>query len=596
MIIALLVAGGALLVSLLDPMGLETNSERLSDDVAEYVADPLYGGRGRGEAPRGQGRITVITLGEETRQLLGKLWKGFPPSYDNEMALLNDVAYGSLAPKGPSAIFMDFTFLSTGRDAGQFEHFRNAIDALTKASPGDKSGPLGWSNIGACANDEVIKIACIVAAGGTPVILGGQRSIPLDPMIDDGLAGLYRVAVISNLLVGEREYPLLDPPSTMSKPGHEANSPAALLYVADRIQKAIVNCDKAGAKTEYDRLACSAKNLVHPATAQVVPSQDYSAQTHQASKSIRRALNGAFAVDWSSTPPPEVDTLSQELYGRASDCPEPDQKHWVSAWGSAAGRFAARLSPWRLRLYGEEEPNGGQEEARAVCPYALSLSYGAFATSGGLKNASRNRLFAEKLVLIGSASHDSNDWMPSVVHGRLPGVYYHAMALDNLLESEGPHYKIRRINNLTEPLSRGFTASLIFLLVFIGGWHEIARNDLGVQHIDLPAEDQDRRRKAIDYLWLHVKFALADIVFMFGAAFLAISSHVPINWIAALTVVVGERILTKVEKVSDDLHPIVHNWPPIIGWRWLVGRLSLHEEVLLPPKTTRISPSPDRTP
>ncbi len=42
--------------------------------------------------------------------------------------------------------------------------------------------------------------------------------------------------------------------------------------------------------------------------------------------------------------------------------------------------------------------------------------------------------------MVGGQFRASNDWVESPVHGQAPGVQYHAMALDNLIE-DGADYR-----------------------------------------------------------------------------------------------------------------------------------------------------------
>lgn len=59
--------------------------------------------------------------------------------------------------------------------------------------------------------------------------------------------------------------------------------------------------------------------------------------------------------------------------------------------------------------------------------------------------------FDGKFVFVGAALSDGLDYHPSPVHGMAPGVYLHAMALDNLL-TYGTSY-VRRPNDLKVPLT-----------------------------------------------------------------------------------------------------------------------------------------------
>ncbi|MFD1557963.1 CHASE2 domain-containing protein [Paraburkholderia silviterrae] len=86
----------------------------------------------------------------------------------------------------------------------------------------------------------------------------------------------------------------------------------------------------------------------------------------------------------------------------------------------------------RERLYGDAE--------KPVCVfhetvYAYDLANTDDAGEAMLEHALNNRV-----VMIGTARQFSSDYINSPIHGRIPGVYLHAMALDNL-DTYGANYK-----------------------------------------------------------------------------------------------------------------------------------------------------------
>ncbi|MDW5441172.1 CHASE2 domain-containing protein [Polaromonas sp. SM01] len=73
-----------------------------------------------------------------------------------------------------------------------------------------------------------------------------------------------------------------------------------------------------------------------------------------------------------------------------------------------------------------------------LCPYHRTLS---MAQLGELPEDKLAPYLAGRYVLVGANVPGYNDFAESPVHGKLPGVYMHAMALDNLLTYEG-NYKL----------------------------------------------------------------------------------------------------------------------------------------------------------
>ena len=100
------------------------------------------------------------------------------------------------------------------------------------------------------------------------------------------------------------------------------------------------------------------------------------------------------------------------------------------------------------------------EDTRPICPYNLTYSVAQLATlpEQQLSDALKNRF-----VLIGAVVPGQNDLIDSPVHGTIPGVYLHAMALDNLL-TFGNNFK--RSTNWDFPPSKELLAAGL-LSVFI---------------------------------------------------------------------------------------------------------------------------------
>ena len=75
----------------------------------------------------------------------------------------------------------------------------------------------------------------------------------------------------------------------------------------------------------------------------------------------------------------------------------------------------------------------GSEQAR--CPYTLTLAASDLEVSDPDDQALVAELLRDRLVLVGANITSTGDLVESPVHGQLPGVYLHAMALDNLINA-----------------------------------------------------------------------------------------------------------------------------------------------------------------
>lgn len=125
----------------------------------------------------------------------------------------------------------------------------------------------------------------------------------------------------------------------------------------------------------------------------------------------------AIALQWGHGQPTEQARISD-----ISTCPTVN-----NPWFDAAKRIWGAIF-WRFT---------GPAETR--CPYHLTIPASALATTLPQERALLRHLLADRLVLVGAAIASAEDLTLSPVHGQLPGVYAHAMALDNLIQY-GRHY------------------------------------------------------------------------------------------------------------------------------------------------------------
>ncbi|MDH0304050.1 MULTISPECIES: CHASE2 domain-containing protein [unclassified Pseudomonas] len=79
--------------------------------------------------------------------------------------------------------------------------------------------------------------------------------------------------------------------------------------------------------------------------------------------------------------------------------------------------------------------------AQAKCAYTLTLSASDLEVTGEEDQALIRQLLRGKLVLVGADIAGTGDTTLSPLHGQVPGVYLHAMALDNLINWGMGYYR-----------------------------------------------------------------------------------------------------------------------------------------------------------
>jgi len=125
----------------------------------------------------------------------------------------------------------------------------------------------------------------------------------------------------------------------------------------------------------------------------------------------------------------------------------PDTKGWT------------RLVPRPLRQLWQDEA----ERATPLCPFHRTLS---MAQVRNLSDEALASAVAGRYVMIGGAVPGHNDFVYSPVHGQLPGVYVHAMALDNLLTYRQT-YKQSGEWGLPPPVDLAFAGLIAIVSVFL---------------------------------------------------------------------------------------------------------------------------------
>lgn len=72
-----------------------------------------------------------------------------------------------------------------------------------------------------------------------------------------------------------------------------------------------------------------------------------------------------------------------------------------------------------------------------ICPYSRTLPLRALKPNSGVDPEDMQQAVAGNYIIYGAALQSNGDTVVSPYHGRIPGAYVHAMALDNLLSFQG---------------------------------------------------------------------------------------------------------------------------------------------------------------
>jgi hypothetical protein len=277
-------------------------------------------------------------------------------------------------------------------------------------------------------------------------------------------------------------------------------------------------------------------------------------------------------VVWGSRPDPAYLAMTKAVTGRPAPCR-----------GVSGG--------WRARLLEQlASVRGPAQGARQECPYALTLGYDRMVSGLGLDRSDLARLLAGRLVMVGSQFRDSNDWVESPVHGEAPGVQYHAMALDNLIE-DGPNYRRDTGMLLDSDLLKSL---LVAALAFCGVMGVMVRNSL----LDrAAAEGMEPRLRAAIYGPLYLMMFAVSIGAVAAATWLGVSyaHRSPINWIGLSLCALGFLLYATRQTLPADITGSIEHLPVVhraLAFARLTRRfLKFEEDRLLRPR-----PAPEAKP
>jgi len=547
LLVALLLAGSAYAVAKLNLFGLESASDRVADGVYQRITAANYGAD-----RKGQRRISVVYLDESSMEAMkGYGWNRFPPTYDQQWQMFDDLMQVGGAP--PAAIYADFVYTGQGGPNEGLDAFMTGVAAATKAQV--------WGQARGCQTDPLIKLACIEAAGGTPFIFAKPSPADLD-IFTDVQRRLDAVAVLAPALVNNQAYPLVvdygfDAAKKARLDIHAFDvSPALAMYAAWCLRQADA-CGVTGFAQAKARAPQAIAGKVFAAT------------------DVTGVFNAPLDVVWGSRPDPDYLAMTKAVTGQPAPC---------RASGSG---FLTRLGE---QLAGLRGPATG---ARQECPYALTLGYDRMVAGLGLQSGDLARVLAGRLVMVGGQFRASNDWVESPVQGQAPGVHYHAMALDNLVE-DGANYRRNAAMMFDSDLLKSI---LIAALAFFGIMGVMARNSLLDHAI---ATRMEPRLRAIIYGPLYLLIFGASIAVVAAATWFGVSllHRAPINWIGIYACVLGFLFYATRETLPADILGSIEH----LSWvRWLQNRahrfgafLKFEEDRLLAPRPPHVAEPADK--
>jgi hypothetical protein len=546
LVVSLILGGASYGMAKLNLFGLSDASDRAADNIYQRVTAADYGKDRRGQAHTG-----LIYLDEASvESMKGFGWNRFPPTFEQQWMMLDDLLNVGGAP--PAAMFVDFVYMGQGGNSEGFDRFVQGVGAATRAEQ--------WRDKPACLADPLTKIACIVQAGGVPIIFAKPSPGELD-FFTDAQKALDGVSILAPALVQTHAYPTVidygfDAAKAARLGVHRFDiSPALAVYVAWCLRRADACQDvHIGRLREAGRAAMAGR---------AAPRSD-----------LPQVFEEPLDVVWGSRADPAFRPMVTRVSGAPPAC-------------RAAG------GGWRDRLFeqwaGLRGPGEGDKQE---CPYTLGLGYDRLVGGVGLELSDLERLLANKIVFVGGHFRASNDWVDSPVHGQLPGVHLHAMAADNLLEY-GADYRRNGAALLDSDI---LESALLSALAFCGVLGVMWRNSL----LDRAIEDgMEPRLRATAYGPLYVLIFSSSLIVVFVVTWAGatVANRSPINWVGISGVALGFLFYATRQTLPADLCGSLEKLPWIrraLAYGRLCRRAMRFEEDRL--VTPRRRPPPAPTP
>ncbi len=503
-----LLAMTAAIVSTLDPLGIEEATGARSEQAAMRLASTFYPGfHSAGD------QVTVVLLDEEYAKRTGGTW---PVSYRQQGHLLS-----LIDGLKPAAIFVDLLYKKPHEDASN------------PRLKGDDPGNL----LGALPADTVTPIYLAGLAASNPA--GLAASSPNEHSYCESTGQLKPLDS------------LLDKASVLESIGNDP-------LIKDKGRIALVEWNRC--RDLYPLYLGDNPQAATPAYAMY---REWICKGKDRDKCLREWSNDEYAdpmkVLWGAFPPRAQAGFYSEnacQYGYKSA----NEAH---PWWRRPG---ATLNQLWLAALGQDYAARSKND-RLPCPALTVIPAAAFVGAEPDSEEFQSRmgpLLTGRLVLVGASILGAKDTIVSPVHGQIPGVEFHAMALDNLVRfgpsytSEAPEWVMRYV----------LPAFVLALFAWLAYWLPLWKWRRSLEIGGLILLGTIAVAFALRHIWIKPFFAIVGgaalymiaptavvraalaLLFVITVAIIAIwCGFSPSNWL-----VLAIAVVLVCEKVYDETH------------------------------------------
>ncbi|MGB3212914.1 MAG: CHASE2 domain-containing protein [Desulforhopalus sp.] len=166
-------------------------------------------------------------------------------------------------------------------------------------------------------------------------------------------------------------------------------------------------------------------------------------------------FQNAMVVRWSNTAVPEQENFLNLTEG----CQDNTESKYTHLFSSALSHFEHGFSNYSKR----------KEQQRSRCFHLLTLTAASLFKPAAMDSESLRKALTGRIVVVGYNLIGGPDAVQSPLHGKLPGVFFHAMALDNLINLGDAYWHVPEnifgdisISRCFEGLLQGLVLWLVF--------------------------------------------------------------------------------------------------------------------------------------
>ena len=510
----------------------------------------------------------------------------------------------------PPAVFFDYIFLQDGagsEEQSQFEFFKGTVTEITRhdvwgdltqyspdnlpdgfdaeqlargcgAASSKRAGMANENSAPGVAFSPFERLVCIKAVGGIPLIFakGVGVNFNKDDEIPPAQRALHEHALVLpvNYFVEQGDYPLKsDGLSSLQRKNGQlsgdvmpsmAPTPAVMLYLSWCMDADVFNGDSA--RCEW---------LEPPSLDQLTP---IARMRHMVDRYQQHEDDFPISLRWGVSVPNYFADLEYSMTGKRPILTNnigPTSRDEPLQCRKEVGGFSTILTV----LFRQSLFNNNAERTDGLaqpCPFHLEVPYFAIASNAADYPVAK-AIFDGRIIIVGARFRNSSDTVLSPVHGQLPGMHWHAMATDNLINRHNDYVRSpqENLNVLFWELDWLDVAETIvmFIILLVVSWGQFRlnkrlifeeRNMAAFEAKPINARPENTGEPHRPSHWRTYLAVISGVILILifaGYLNTMVFNLAPPNWISLSATSIGVFIYLLRDEISDDISRLLRRTP-----------------------------------